>query len=184
MPGSDEFSSALLRRVRSRALRAAWRALRAAIAFEMIWRASVGFSSRNWASFSLTVFADEPVDPGVAELRLRLALELRLAQLHGDDRGEALAHVLALEVLLVLLLQQAHAPRAYVVQRARQRRAEARQVRAALVRVDVVGEREDRLDVRGVPLHRDLDRPPLLVGLALEVDDVLVDRVLRGVDVA
>ena len=48
-------------------------------------------------------------------------------------------------------------------------------------RVDVVGEREDRLLVRGVPLHRDLDGA--LVGLALEVDDVLVDRVLRLVDV-
>ena len=40
-PGSDAFSSALLRRVSSRAFRAACRALRAAIAFWTICRASV-----------------------------------------------------------------------------------------------------------------------------------------------
>ena len=39
----------------------------------------------------------------VAELGLRLALELRLADLHGDDRREPLADVLALEVLVLLL---------------------------------------------------------------------------------
>ena len=54
-------------------------------------------------------------------------------------------------------------------------------MRAALDRVDVVREREDRLLERGVPLHRDLDGA--LIGLALEVDDALVDRVLRLVDV-
>jgi hypothetical protein len=36
-------------------LRAAWRARAAETAFVMIWRASVGFSSRNSASFWLTV---------------------------------------------------------------------------------------------------------------------------------
>ena len=40
LPGSDMLSSALLRRVSSRALRAAWRARAAEIAFVMIWRAS------------------------------------------------------------------------------------------------------------------------------------------------
>ena len=62
------------------------------------------------------------------------------------------------------------------VERARERGAEARQVRAALVRVDVVREREDGLLVGGVPLQRDLDRA--LVGLAGEEDDLLLDRVL------
>ena len=60
-------------------------------------------------------------------------------------------------------------------------------MRAALDRVHVVGEGEDRLLVRVVPLHRDLDAAldarRALLGLALEVDDVLVDRVLRLVDV-
>ena len=54
-------------------------------------------------------------------------------------------------------------------------------MRAALDRVDVVGEGEDRLLVGGVPLHRHLDGA--LLGLALEIDDVLVDRVLGLVDV-
>ena len=100
-------------------------------------------------------------------------------QLGRDDGGQALAHVLAGEVL-VLLLELALLARV-AVERARERRAEARQVRAALVRVDVVGEREDGLLVGGVPLHRDLDRA--LLALALEEDDLLLDRVLVLVEV-
>ena len=72
-------------------------------------------------------------------------------------------------------------PKCIAIERSRQCRAEAGQMRAALRRVDVVREREHRLDVRAVPLHRDLDLP--VVRLALEVDDVLVNRVLRLVDV-
>src|ERR687889_1760699 len=49
------------------------------------------------------------------------------------------------------------------------------------MRVDVVGEREDGVLEAAVPLHRDLHLPYLL--LALEVEDGLVDRVLRLVDV-
>ena len=123
-------SSADLRRVSSRALRAARRAREAAIALLTIWRASVGFSSRNSASFALTVGLDEAGDRRVAELRLRLALELRVLELDRDDGGEPLAHVLALEVVL-LLLQQALVARV-LVQRARERRAEALHVGAAL----------------------------------------------------
>ena len=97
----------------------------------MICFASVGFSSRNSASRAFTVRSTMPAHPRVAELRLRLALELRLAELHRDDRGEPLAHVLALEVVL-LLLEQALRARV-LVQRPRQRGAEAGKVRAALV---------------------------------------------------
>ena len=98
-------SSALLRRVSSRALRAACRARAAEIAFLMICFASVGFSSRNSASSALTVCSTRPAHPGVAELRLRLPLELRVAELDRDHGGEPLAHVLALEVVLLLLEQ-------------------------------------------------------------------------------
>ena len=101
---------------------------------------------------------DEALDRRVAELRLRLALELRVGELHRDHRGQPLADVIAGEVR-VLLLEQALLARVRV-QRPGQRRAEAREVRAALVRVDVVGEGEDRLLVAGVPLHRDLDLRP------------------------
>ena len=123
---------------------------------------------------------DEALHARVAELGLGLALELRIGQLGRDDRREPLAHVLAGEVL-VLLLEQALLARV-AVERARQRAAEAREVRAALVGVDVVGEREDGLLVGAVPLHRDLDGA--LVGLALEEDDLLVDRLLVLVEVA
>ena len=180
LPGRREFSSALLRRVRSRALRAAARAWAAWTALRMTWLASAGFSSRNSASLALTIGGDEALHARVAELGLRLALELRVGELGRDDGREALAHVLAGEVL-VLLLEQALLARV-AVERARQRGAEARQVRAALVRVDVVGEREDGLLVGAVPLHRDLDRA--LVGLALEEDDLLLDRLLALVEVA
>ena len=40
---------------------------------------------------------DERAHLGVAELRLGLALELRIAEPHRHDRGQALAHVVALE---------------------------------------------------------------------------------------
>ena len=45
----------------------------------------------------------EALDRRVAELGLRLPLELRLAELHRDDRREPLADVLALEVHVLLL---------------------------------------------------------------------------------
>jgi len=122
---------------------------------------------------------DERLDLGVAQLRLGLALELRVAQLDRDQRRETLADVFAGEVVL-LLLEEVLLARV-VVDGLRERGAEAREVRAALGRVDVVGEGEDRLVVRRVPLHRDLDLP--VVGLVLEEDDAAVQGVLVAVDV-
>ena len=101
-----------------------------------------------------------------------------LLQLDRDHGSQPLADVLAVEALLLLQELELAGLR---VQRAGQRAAEAGEVRAALDRVDVVGEGEDGLLVRGVPLHRHFDGA--LVGVALEIDDVLVDRVLRLVDV-
>ncbi len=179
LPGRDIPSSADFRRVSSRALRAASRARDAAIALLTIWRASVGFSSRNSASLALTVDSTRPLIARVPELRLRLPLELRVLELDRDHGREALADVLALEVVL-LLLQEALVARV-LVQRPGERGAESLHVGAALDRVDVVREREHRLLVGGVPLHRDLDLARL--GLVLEVGDVPVDGVLGVVDV-
>src|SRR3954453_9963939 len=123
---------------------------------------------------------DEALHAGVAELGLRLALELRVGQLGRDDGRQALADVLAGEVL-VLLLELALLTRV-AVERAGERRAEARQVLAALVRVDVVRKREDGFLVGRVPVQRDLDRA--LVGLPREEDDLLLDGVLAVVQVA
>ena len=68
LPGSDMPSSADLRRVSSRALRAAWRAFRAATALAMICFASCGFSSRNSASLALTVCLTRPSTHGLPSL--------------------------------------------------------------------------------------------------------------------
>ena len=179
LPGRPPPPSADLRRIRSRALRAAWRARLAWISLLTIACASFGCSSRNSASLALQVVSTRPRIEGLPELGLGLALELRLAQLHRDDRGEPLAAVVAGQRLLLLLEQPLVAR--VVVQRPRQRGLEAGEVRAALVGVDVVRERERGLDVAAVPLHRDLDLA--LVGLVLEVDDVLVHAVLAVVDV-
>ncbi len=122
---------------------------------------------------------DERAHLGVAQLGLGLALELRALELHRDERREAFAHVLTGEVLL-LLLEQPLLP-GIVVDGARQRAAEAGKVGTAFGRVDVVGEREDRLVVRRVPLAGDLDLA--VGGLVVEKDDAAVDRVLVVVDV-
>src|SRR5207245_6646283 len=47
----------------------------------------------------------ESPHPWIPELRLRLALELGILQLHGYDRRQALAHVFTLKVVLLLLEQ-------------------------------------------------------------------------------
>ena len=94
----------------------------------------------------------ERADLGVAELRFRLPLELRVVQLHGDDRRQALTRIVTREVG-ILLLQNALTAR-IVVDGARHGLLEAVEVRAALVRVDVVGESHDRVRRIGCrPLH-------------------------------
>ena len=115
-----------------------------------------GSARTSSPSWSLTTFCTKRLRLGVAQLGLGLALELRLAQLDRDDRGEALADVLAGEVGVLLL---EHAPLAgELVDQRGQRRPEALLVGAALDGVDRVGEGVDRLGEAGVPLHRDLER--------------------------
>ena len=141
----------------------------------MILRATAGFSSRYAPSLSLTICLDDALHLGVAELRLRLSLELRLRDLDADDRDEALADVVAADALLQVLRQVVRAR--VRVDRPRQRRPEPGEVRAAFVRVDVVGEGVDRLRVAVVPLQRDLDVDAVLLRLHEDrrvVDDRLV----------
>ena len=109
---------------------------------------------------------DLALDLGVAELGLRLALELRVGQLDADDRGQALADVVAGQVA-VGVAQHAGTARP-VVERARQRGAEAGDVRAAVDGVDVVGEREDVLGVGVVVLEGDLDGGPAFASLDVD----------------
>ena len=80
LPGSVEFSSADLRRVRSRALRAASRARAASTALLMI-RARLGRVLLEELGEPLVDGRlDEALDRRVAELGLRLALELRVVR--------------------------------------------------------------------------------------------------------
>ncbi len=110
---------------------------------------------------------------GVAELRLGLPLELGLAELDRDDGGQSLAHVVAGEVV-VLLLEEVVRTGVAVDERG-ERRPEALLVRAALVRVDRVGVGEHVLGVGRGPLHRDLEGDLARRVLRLEGDDLLVD---------
>jgi len=122
---------------------------------------------------------DQALHLRVAELRLRLPLELRLGHLHGQDRREALPEVVAREVELeavehVLLLRVG-------LQGAGEGPTKAGNVGAPLVRVDVVDEREDVLVVAVVVPHGQLDgHLALLLG---NVDRVVDDRVARLVEV-
>src|SRR5215218_7640314 len=122
---------------------------------------------------------DEALDLRVPQLGLGLPLELRFLQLDRDDRGQSFPDIVAGKTLLFLLEEALLT--GVGGDRARQRRPETREVRSAFVRVDVVGEREDGVLEAAVPLHRDLYFARVL--LALEVEDGLVDGVLRLVDV-
>ena len=122
---------------------------------------------------------DLALDLGVAELGLGLALELRIGQLDADDRGQALADVVAGQVA-VGVLEDAGAL-GPVVERARQGGPEAGHVGAAVDGVDVVGEGQHVLGVRVVVLEGDLDRGRAF--LALDVDRAVVERLLVPVEV-
>src|SRR4029453_18013309 len=84
---------------------------------------------------------DDALLLAVAELRLRLPLELRLGDLDADDGAHALADVLALE-RLVLVLEEVITDRVRV-HGARERGPEPDYVRPAFDGVDVVREGVD-----------------------------------------
>ena len=113
----------------------------------------------------------------------RVAFELGVRQLHGDDGGQAFAHVVAGEV--VVLVADDALVAAVAVDEGGQRGAEAFLVHAAFGRVDGVGEGVDGGGVGGGPLHGDFDTHGAFVVFGFEVDDLVVDRVglLRGVEV-
>ena len=141
---------------------------------------------------------DLALDLGVAQLGLGLALELGIGHLDADDRGQALADIVARQVVLGVLDDPLAARP--VVEAARQGRAEARDVGAAVDRVDIVSKGKDCLGIAVVVLDGDLDGGravatldgdgPVAEGLAvlvevaheagdatLEVEGLLLDRV-------
>ena len=153
-PGSDEFSSALSPRELTRFASGLTRVARSDRLLHDLARLGAVLLE-ELRKLLVDDLLYETGDPGIAELRLGLTLELRVPELDGDDGSQAFARVLALEVV-VLLLQQALIARV-LVERAGERATEALEVRSAFRGVDVVGEGEHRLDVRVVPLQRDLE---------------------------
>ena len=97
LSGMPTPSSAVLRRVSSRAcLAACARAGRVRrLGDDRLGRVRVLLEPA--AEVLVRRALDERADLGVAELGLGLALELRIGEPHRHDRGEALAHVVALE---------------------------------------------------------------------------------------
>jgi hypothetical protein len=143
-------SSAPLRRVSSRARRAASRARAASM---------ILFHLRR------------------DQLVLGLRRELGVGQLDRQHCGQAFARIVTGRGHAVLLRRQFLLD--VVVQRARQRGAEAGEVRAAVLLGDVVGEAVHRLGVRVVPLQGQLDTHAVAVGA--EPEDGLVHLRLAAV---
>ena len=132
----------------------------------MIALAACGFSSRKVPKASPTTCCDVGLHLGVHQLDLGLRFELRVGVLDGDDGGQALARVVAGEVRVGILEQAVLA--GVVVDHARQRGAQAGQVRAAVDGVDRVGEGVDRLGVGIGVLDGGLDADAL--DLLLDID--------------
>ena len=117
------------------------------------------------------------------QLSLGLALELRLRDLHAHHRRQAFAHIVAAEVLLHVLEQSGRLPGR--VNGAGERGAKASQVRAAIHRVDVVGEAEKAFRIAVVILQRDFHRQSSRVvrqfPVGFEVDGLVVQHRLAAV---
>ena len=94
-------------------------------------------------------------DLGVREARLVLRLELRIGVLDGDDGHEALAHVVAVQ-LGILVLDEIIGLRV-VVNHAGERGTEAGEVRTAFGLVDEVGVAKNHLVVAVVILQSDVE---------------------------
>ncbi len=114
---------------------------------------------------------DDALDFRVAQLRLGLPFELRPRNLHADDRRKPFSDVVAADTLLQVLRKIVLAR--VEVHRASKGRAESREVRAPLVRIDVVGEQIDRFRVPVVPLQGDFGVDAVL--LTSHVDRLVVD---------
>ncbi len=113
------------------------------------------------------------------QLVLGLGGELRIGQLHRQDRGEPLARIIARHRNAVLLARELLLD--VVVQRAREGAAKAREVCAAVFLRDVVRVAEHALLIGVVPLQRDLHRHQPVLGAKPE--HRLMDRRARAVHV-
>ena len=117
-------------------------------------------------------------DVGVAQLGLGLSFKLCLRQLHADHGGDALAAVLAADLVVALDHAVLHA---VSVQHAGQRRLKTGLMHAALRRADIIGKGNDVFVVTVVILQGDLRRGvPLGAG---NVNHFLMKRCLILIEV-
>ncbi len=142
-------------------------------------RASLGRSSRNCAQLLGDDLLDRRAHLRGHQLLLGLRGELGLRHLAGKHAGEPLAHVVAGGLDLGLLRLLAFLD--VLVEHPRHRRAQAGEVRAAVLLRDVVGEADDVFLVGVVPLHRHVDADAVL--LALRAEHVRVQHGLGAVHV-
>ena len=140
--------------------------------------ASFGFSSRKSVSASRHDLFDHRPHFGGHQLVFGLRRELRIRQLDGQDASQAFPHVVAgglhFRSLGELVLLDV------LIQRARHRRAQRREMRAAVALRNVVGEAQHRFLVRIVPLHGDFHADA--IALAQRVEDVRMQDGLGAVD--
>src|SRR2546423_1646251 len=113
------------------------------------------------------------------QLALGLAFELRLRQLHTDYGHQAFANVIARQVFFDVFEQTHLLPS--VIDGASQSGAESGEMRAAVNRVDIVGEAENRLGVRVVVLQANLHVDA--IAIVLHIDRLIVEHLLAPVEV-
>ena len=160
LPGSELMSSAPLRRVSSRALRAASRAAAASTTLVRMILPSLRVLLEPGRELVADHALDHRLHLGGDELVLGLAGELRVRHLDRQHRGQALARVVAGQRHLLLLGDAGLV--GVLVDDARQRGAEAGEMRAAVALRDVVGEAAALLVVGVVPPQRHLDADAVL----------------------
>jgi len=160
-------------------LAAASRARAASMHFAMMRRATVECLSNHSPSRSLNKLLDVALDVAV-ELAFGLAFKLRLRQANADDGDETFANVITADRHFVFLFFQ-HAGRGSEgVDGARQRRAEAGKVRAAVDGVDRIGEGEDVFPVTVVVIAARFDFD--VAALAFDINRRIVERSFAAIE--
>ncbi len=120
---------------------------------------------------------DRAGDVGV-QLALGLAFELRLGQLHADDRDQTFTHVVAGQIFFYVFKQAHLLPG--IIDGAGQRGAESREMRAAVDGVDVVGETEHRFGICVVVLESNLHVDA--VAVVFHVDRLVVQHLFAAIE--
>src|SRR5579885_1401564 len=162
LPGNEETSSAPLRRVSSRALRAASRAAAASTTLPTIVLASAGWISNQSCSAWLITFSTTGRTSEETSLSLVWEENFGSGTLHDSTavrpsrQSSPVSDTFSLrEEPIVSILRDL----------TRERAAKTREMRAAVALRDIVGEAQHGLVIGVVPPQRALDRDPLALGL-------------------